>query len=92
MKQVALITVIYVSVPDEGLPGISDLTKVMGLTRSGVIETIEPLVRHGLLIGTMEKNSMGRGTARYFTVASSAKATPATMLGAPNGVELEQKC
>lgn len=92
LKQVALMTVIYVSVPGEGLLGLSDLIKVTGLTRGGIIETIEPLVRRGLLIETMGKNSMGRGTARYFGIASSVKTIAATVLGAPIGVESEQKC
>lgn len=88
MKQVALMTVIYTCIPRNSLVSLSDLGRITGLTRAGIIETIEPLVRRGLLIETMGKNSMGRGTARYFEIASSVKTIVATVVG----VDLEQKC
>jgi hypothetical protein len=36
------------------------------MTRGGVVETIELLVRRGILTETLGRNSMGRGTARQF--------------------------
>jgi DNA-binding MarR family transcriptional regulator len=91
LKQVALMMVIHASLPHDGLVSLTDLARITGLTRGGIIETIEPLVRRGLLVETMGKNSMGRGTARYFEIASSVKTIVATVLGAPVSVELEQK-
>ncbi|MCZ7865796.1 transcriptional regulator [Agrobacterium salinitolerans] len=90
LKQVALMMVIYVFLHGgEGQVGLSDLIKVTGLTRGGIIETIEPLVRRGLLVETMGKNSIGRGTARYFEIASSVKTIVAAVSGAPMGAGLE---
>ncbi len=51
LKQVALMMVIYVFLDGgEGQVGLSDLIKATGLTRGGIFETIDPLVRRGLLV------------------------------------------
>lgn len=56
--------------------------EVTGLTRGGVIETIDPLVKRGLLIQTIGRNAMGRGTARQFEIAPAVRSAAATTLGA----------
>jgi len=45
---------------------LSNVIDITGMTRGGVIETIELLVRRGILTETLGRNSMGRGTARQF--------------------------
>jgi DNA-binding IclR family transcriptional regulator len=48
---------------------LSNIIEVTELTRSGVKETVDLLVRRGMLKETMVKNSMGRGTARQFEIS-----------------------
>jgi hypothetical protein len=43
--------------------------EITALTRSGVKETVDLLVRRGMLSETIVKNSMGRGTARQFEIS-----------------------
>ncbi|MCZ7497264.1 hypothetical protein O8B39_22445 [Agrobacterium rhizogenes] len=49
---------------------LSRLMAITGLSRGGVVEIVAPLIKRGILIETMGKNSMGRGTARQFSIAS----------------------
>jgi len=39
------------------------------MTRGGVVETMDLLVARGVLVETLGKNSMGRGTARQFALS-----------------------
>lgn len=72
IKQVAIMTLIVVEKMHVATSPVT-LTWVVektGLSRTAAIQTIEPLVQRGLLVETLGKNSMGRGTARQFRVPS----------------------
>ncbi len=45
------------------------VVKITGMTRGGVLESIEELVQRGILTETLGKSSMGRGKARQFEFA-----------------------
>lgn len=87
LKQVALTTVIVVEKLHTTISPITlaQLVDITGLTRSGVVESVEPLVQRGLLIETMGRNSMGRGTARQFELAPALLRNLAVFMGAPLG-------
>lgn len=75
-------TVICALSVDQNILTLSKLIKVTGLTRGGVVETIDPLVKRGLLIEAIGRNAMGRGTARQFEIAPAVRSAAATTLGA----------
>ncbi|HQS49651.1 MAG TPA: MarR family transcriptional regulator, partial [Xanthobacteraceae bacterium] len=47
---------------------LTNIVELTALTRGGVTETIDQLVRRKILTETMVKNSMGRGQAREFRI------------------------
>ena len=71
LKQISLMTLIVVEKLHTATTPITlaQLVDMTGLTRTGAIQSVEPLVQRGLLVETMGKNSMGRGTARQFQFA-----------------------
>lgn len=87
LKQIGLMSVICASSVDQDILTISKLVEVTGLTRSGVIETIDPLVKRGLLIETMGRNAMGRGTARQFEIAPAVKSAVSAIFNRPLGLD-----
>ena len=66
LKQVGMMTVLYMMHQNHEKLTLSNITKITGLTRNAVAESIDPLIERGILTETIVKNSMGRGTARQF--------------------------
>ncbi len=50
---------------------LASVIEITGMTRGGVLETMDNLVERGILTQTMGKNSLGRGTARQFGFAKA---------------------
>ena len=71
IKQIGMLNVLYMMHQAHEPLTLSSIIKITGMTRGGVIETIDLLVQRGVLTETMGKNSMGRGTARQFEFARS---------------------
>lgn len=69
IKQIGLLNVLYMMHQAHEPLTLASVIKITGMTRGGVIETIDLLVRRGILTETLGKNSMGRGTARQFELA-----------------------
>lgn len=70
LKQIGMMSVLYIMHQGHQRLTLSNIIENTGLTRTGVTETIDPLVRRGLLTERFVKNSMGRGKARQFEIAS----------------------
>lgn len=66
LKQVGMMTVLYVMQQNDQKLTLSNIIEITGLTRNAVAESINPLIERGILTETIVKNSMGRGTARQF--------------------------
>ena len=66
LKQVGMMTVLFVMHQRDEKLTLSNIVKITGLTRNAVAESVDPLVERGILTETIVKNSMGRGTARQF--------------------------
>lgn len=69
IKQIGLLNVLYMMHQAHEPLTLSSVIKITGMTRGGVIETMDLLVQRGILKETLGKNSMGRGTARQFDLA-----------------------
>ncbi|MCA1409032.1 MarR family transcriptional regulator [Ensifer sp. IC3342] len=69
LKQIGMMSVLYIMNQGHQRLTLSNIIENTGLTRTGVTETIDPLVKRGLLTETFVKNSMGRGKARQFEIA-----------------------
>ncbi|ACP22476.1 conserved hypothetical protein (plasmid) [Sinorhizobium fredii NGR234] len=69
LKQIGMMSVLYIMHQGHQQLTLSNIVELTGLTRTGVTETIDPLVRRGLLTEKFVKNSMGRGKARQFDIA-----------------------
>lgn len=69
LKQIGMMTILYTMSQAHQQLTLSNIIEVTELTRSGVKETVDLLVRRGMLKETMVKNSMGRGTARQFEIS-----------------------
>lgn len=69
IKQIGLLNVLYMMHQAHEALTLSSVIKITGMTRGGVIETMDLLVQRGILTETLGKNSMGRGTARQFEFA-----------------------
>jgi hypothetical protein len=66
LKQLGMMTVLYMMHQSHENLTLSNVVRVTGLTRNAVAESIGPLVQRGILTETLGKNEMGRGTARQF--------------------------
>ena len=66
LKQVGMMTVLYMMHQGHEKLTLSNIIKITGLTRNAVAESVDPLIERGILTETIVKNSMGRGTARQF--------------------------
>ncbi len=69
IKQIGLLNVLYMMHQAHEPLTLASVIKITGMTRGGVIETMDLLVQRGILTETLGKNSMGRGTARQFEFA-----------------------
>ena len=69
LKQVGMMTLIFALHGGEAPVTLSTLVSISGLTRGGVSEAIDQLVRRGLLFETMGHNVIGRGRARLFVIS-----------------------
>lgn len=70
LKQIGMMTILYTMTQAHQKLTLSNIIEVTELTRSGAKETVDLLVRRGMLKEEMVKNSMGRGTARQFEISS----------------------
>lgn len=69
LKQIGMMTIIYTMTQAHQQLTLSNIIGITQLTRSGAKETVDLLVERGMLVETMVKNSMGRGTARQFAIS-----------------------
>ncbi|MFS8044029.1 transcriptional regulator [Xanthobacter sp. AM33] len=69
LKQIGMMTLIFALHGSENPITLSTLVSMSGLTRGGVSETIDQLVRRELLFETMGHNVIGRGRARLFVIS-----------------------
>ncbi|MCZ7866010.1 MULTISPECIES: transcriptional regulator [Agrobacterium] len=66
IKQIGMMNILYLMHQAHQKLTLSKVIEITGMTRGGVVETIDLLVRRGILKETLGRNSMGRGTARQF--------------------------
>ncbi|WP_234828224.1 hypothetical protein [Sinorhizobium fredii] len=79
LKQIALMTVIR-KLHGDGEPiTLTRLVEITGLTRTGIRQTVGPLVQRG----QMGKNAMGRGMAWQFDLSPTFLHTLALITGSP---------
>ncbi|MEP7453346.1 MarR family transcriptional regulator [Phyllobacterium sp. SB3] len=71
LKQVGMMTILYSMNQAHQQLTLSNIMEITALTRSGVKETVDLLVKRGILEETIVKNSMGRGTARQFRISET---------------------
>lgn len=71
LKEIGMMTILYTMSQTHQKLTLSNIIEITGLTRSGVKETVDLLVKRGMLRETMGTNSMGRGTARQFEISDS---------------------
>ncbi|MBP2449207.1 MarR family transcriptional regulator [Rhizobium leguminosarum] len=69
LKQIGMMTILYTMTQAHQKLTLSNIIEITKLTRSGVKETVDLLVKRRMLDETMVKNSMGRGTARQFEIS-----------------------
>ncbi len=69
LKQVGMMTILYSMNQCHQRLTLSNIMDITALTRSGVKETVDLLVKRGMLKESLVKNSMGRGTARQFEIS-----------------------
>ncbi len=69
LKQVGMMTILYSMNQSHQRLTLSNIMDITALTRSGVKETVDLLVKRGMLKESLVKNSMGRGTARQFEIS-----------------------
>lgn len=69
LKQVGMMTIMYSMNQAHQKLTLSNIMDITALTRSGVKETVDLLVKRGVLEESLVKNSMGRGTARQFEIS-----------------------
>ena len=70
IKQLGMINILYMMHQAHEKLTLSNIIQFTGMTRSGVIETIDILVKRGILTESLGKNSLGRGVARKFELSS----------------------
>lgn len=63
LKQVGMMTVLYMMHQRGEKLTLANIKEVTGMTRNTAKESIDPLVARGILLETIVKNSVGRGTA-----------------------------
>ncbi|XAZ20468.1 MarR family transcriptional regulator (plasmid) [Sinorhizobium sp. B11] len=73
LKEIGMMTILYTMTQAHQKLTLSNIMEITELTRSGAKETVDLLVRRGMLTETMVKNSMGRGTARQFEISDGIR-------------------
>lgn len=66
LKLLGLMTVLYMMHQSHEELTLANISRVTGLARNPLADAVDGLVARGILLETMGKNSMGRGTARQF--------------------------
>ena len=69
IKQIGMINILYMMHQAHEKLTLSNIIQFTGMTRGGVIETMDLLVKRGILTESLGKNSQGRGVARQFELA-----------------------
>ncbi|KAB2676364.1 transcriptional regulator [Brucella tritici] len=69
IKQIGMMNILYMMHQAHEKLTLSNIIEFTGMTRSGVLETMELLVKRGILTETLGKNSAGRGVARQFKLS-----------------------
>ena len=69
LKQVGMMSILYHMHMGQVPLTLTNIIEETGLTRTGVAETVDQLVQRNILTETLEKNMLGRGTARRFHIA-----------------------
>lgn len=69
LKEIGMMTILYTMSQAHQKLTLSNIVEITALTRSGAKETVDLLVKRGMLNETMGTNSMGRGTARQFEIS-----------------------
>ncbi|MDX3977640.1 transcriptional regulator [Shinella sp.] len=70
IKQIGMVNILYMMHQAHEKLTLSNVIEFTGMTRGGVIETMELLVKRGILTESLGKNSQGRGVARQFELSS----------------------
>ncbi|WLS00698.1 transcriptional regulator [Shinella sumterensis] len=70
IKQIGMVNILYMMHQAHQKLTLSNVIEFTGMTRGGVIETMELLVKRGILTESLGKNSQGRGVARHFELSS----------------------
>jgi DNA-binding MarR family transcriptional regulator len=69
LKQIGMMSILYHMHIGQVPITLTNIMGETGLTRSGVAETVDQLVQRQILMETIERNTLGRGTARRFHIA-----------------------
>lgn len=69
LKQIGMMSVLYHMHLGQVPLTLTNIIEETGLTRTGVAETVDQLIQRKILNETLEKNILGRGTARRFRIA-----------------------
>ncbi len=69
IKQIGMINILYMMHQAHEKLTLSNIIQFTGMTRGGVIETVDLLVKRGILMESLGKNSQGRGVARQFELS-----------------------
>ncbi|NLS07191.1 TrmB family transcriptional regulator [Rhizobium sp. P32RR-XVIII] len=76
LKQIGMLNVLQYMLELGRELTVSAIVTETGLTRTGVNEVLEPLVRKGLLVERVGTNAMGRGKARFFEISPALLPSP----------------
>lgn len=76
LKQIGMMNVLQYMLELGRELTVSAIVTETGLTRTGVNEVLDPLVRKGLLVERVGTNAMGRGKARFFEISSVLLPSP----------------
>lgn len=69
LKQIGMMSILYYMYIGNQSLTLSSIVEITQLTRGGVSETVDQLIKRRLLTETLTTNSMGRGRAREFKIA-----------------------
>lgn len=71
LKQIGLMSVLYNMTMESKPLTIAGINDYIGLTRAGSEDTLDILVKRGLLTETVALNVIGRGRARLFSISDA---------------------
>ncbi|MGK6315612.1 MarR family transcriptional regulator [Neorhizobium sp. DT-125] len=69
LKQVGMMSVLYYMYIGRRPLTLSNIVEETGLTRGGINESVDQLIKRNILIEKKIRNSMGRGRARLFEIS-----------------------